>query len=52
MGLIIGTGQSNSLKMSSKGLVREGSASIRFEKRGVGDNNTLIMKVEDMMSDQ
>lgn len=42
-------GENNSLKMLAEGLAQQGIASIRFDKRGVGDNAQLMGKEEDLV---
>ena len=42
-------GENNSLKMLAEGLASQGIASIRYDKRGVGDNTALIEKEEDLL---
>lgn len=41
-------GKNNSLKMLAENLAAEGVASIRYDKRGVGNNTSLAGKEEDM----
>lgn len=41
-------GDNNSLKMLAEDLAAKGIASIRYDKRGVGDNMSLIAKEEDL----
>lgn len=50
-GNTIGAGANNSLKMIAEGLAEKGIASIRFDKRGIGDNASLIKKEEDLTFD-
>ena len=50
-GNTIGAGSNNSLKMIAESLAEKGIASIRFDKRGVGDNTALIKKEEDLTFD-
>lgn len=50
-GNTIGAGSNNSLKMIAESLAENGIASIRFDKRGVGDNTALIKKEEDLTFD-
>jgi len=45
-------GTNNSLKMLAEGLAEKGIASVRYDKRGVGENTTLIAKEEDLSIDQ
>lgn len=47
-GNTIGSGKNNSLKMLAEDLAAEGIASIRYDKRGIGDNAALITKEEDL----
>jgi len=47
-GNTIGAGSNNSLKMIAEGLAEKGIASIRFDKRGVGENTALVKKEEDL----
>lgn len=42
-------GDNNSLKMLAEGLAEQGIASIRFDKRGVGENTMLMEKEEDLL---
>ncbi|MFJ7666219.1 alpha/beta hydrolase [Lysinibacillus sp. NPDC097195] len=46
------TGKNNSLKMLAEGLAQEGIASVRYDKRGIGDNMSLLTKEEDITIDQ
>lgn len=41
----------NSLKMIAESLAEKGIASIRFDKRGIGDNTALIKKEDDLTFD-
>lgn len=41
-------GKNDSLKMLAEGLANEGIATIRYDKRGVGDNTSLFTKEEDV----
>ncbi|WP_107943401.1 S9 family peptidase [Metasolibacillus fluoroglycofenilyticus] len=41
-------GENNSLKMLAEGLAQQGIASIRFDKRGVGDNMELLKDEGDL----
>lgn len=50
-GNTIGAGSNNSLKLIAESLAEKGIASIRFDKRGVGDNTALIKKEEDLTFD-
>lgn len=50
-GNTIGAGSNNSLKMIAEGLAEKGIASIRFDKRGVGENTALVKKEEDLTFD-
>lgn len=45
-------GKNDSLKMLAEGLANEGIASVRYDKRGIGDNKSLSTKEEDMSIDQ
>lgn len=47
-GNTIGGGSNNSLKMLAEDLATEGIASIRFDKRGIGENTTLVKKEEEL----
>ena len=47
-GNTIGAGANNSLKMIAEDLAEQGIASIRFDKRGIGENTALIAKEEDL----
>ena len=47
-GNTIGGGSNNSLKMIAESLAEQGIASIRFDKRGIGENTALITKEEDL----
>lgn len=42
-------GENNSLKMLAEGLAAQGVATIRYDKRGVGENAALIEKEEDLL---
>ncbi|MGY3187256.1 alpha/beta hydrolase [Lysinibacillus sp. TE18511] len=44
-------GKNDSLKMLAEGLANEGIASVRYDKRGIGDNKSLSTKEEDMSID-
>lgn len=44
-------GKNDSLKMLAEGLANEGIASVRYDKRGIGDNKYLSTKEEDMSID-
>lgn len=50
-GNTLGGGQNNSLKMIAEALAEQGIATIRFDKRGIGDNTSLIAKEEDLTLD-
>lgn len=50
-GNTIGAGANNSLKMIAESLAEKGIASIRFDKRGIGDNTALIKKEDDLTFD-
>lgn len=43
------TGENNSLKMLANTLAKEGIASLRFDKRGVGESSNLVKKEEDLI---
>lgn len=45
-------GKNNSLKMLAEDLAKEGVATIRYDKRGVGKNTSLAGKEEDLRFDQ
>ena len=45
-------GKNNSLKMLAEGLAQEGIASVRYDKRGIGDNTSLLTKEENITIDQ
>ncbi|MBG9456465.1 hypothetical protein ABE61_21225 [Lysinibacillus sphaericus] len=45
-------GKNNSLKMIAEGLAKDGIATVRYDKRGVGDNQSLVTKEENMTIDQ
>lgn len=45
-------GKNNSLKMLAEDLAAEGVATIRYDKRGVGENTSLAGKEEDLRFDQ
>lgn len=47
-GNTIGLGQNNSLKMLAEGLADAGITSVRYDKRGIGDNASLLTKEEDI----
>ncbi|MGE7024471.1 alpha/beta hydrolase [Solibacillus cecembensis] len=51
-GNTVGGGKNNSLKMLAEGLAEKSIATIRFDKRGVGENMALIEKEEDLTMDQ
>lgn len=42
-------GENNSLKMLAEGLAEQGIATIRYDKRGVGENAALVAKEEDLL---
>ncbi|GKV57451.1 hypothetical protein NCCP2222_33980 [Sporosarcina sp. NCCP-2222] len=44
-------GNNDSLKMVAQSLADQGIASIRFDKRGIGDNRSLVTKEEDIRLD-
>lgn len=45
-------GKNNSLKMLAEGLAQQGIATVRYDKRGLGDNQALLTKEEDGTFDQ
>ncbi|MGE7690150.1 alpha/beta hydrolase [Lysinibacillus sp. NPDC097214] len=45
-------GKNNSLKMIAEGLAKDGIATVRYDKRGLGDNKSLLTKEEDITFDQ
>ncbi|GIN85196.1 hypothetical protein J6TS2_15820 [Heyndrickxia sporothermodurans] len=45
-------GKNNSLKMLAKNLAEQGIASIRYDKRGIGNNSSFMKKEEDLQFDQ
>ncbi|MFJ7368082.1 alpha/beta hydrolase [Lysinibacillus sp. NPDC098008] len=45
-------GKNNSLKMLAEGLAKKGITTIRYDKRGLGDNQALVTKEEDSTFDQ
>ncbi|MFC9538763.1 alpha/beta hydrolase [Lysinibacillus sp. NPDC056959] len=45
-------GKNNSLKMIAEGLAKDGIATVRYDKRGIGDNQSLLTKEEDITFDQ
>ncbi len=45
-------GKNNSLKMLAEGLAQEGVATVRYDKRGLGDNQALLTMEEDGTFDQ
>ncbi|MET4563135.1 pimeloyl-ACP methyl ester carboxylesterase [Lysinibacillus parviboronicapiens] len=45
-------GKNNSLKMLAEELANKGVATVRYDKRGVGDNQALLTKEEDVSIDQ
>lgn len=45
-------GKNNSLKMLAEGLAQEGITTVRYDKRGLGDNQALLIKEEDGTFDQ
>ncbi|MEK5487222.1 MULTISPECIES: alpha/beta hydrolase [Lysinibacillus] len=45
-------GKNNSLKMLAEGLAQEGITTVRYDKRGLGDNQALLTKEEDGTFDQ
>jgi len=50
-GNTIGAGSNNSLKMIAESLAEKGISSIRFDKRGIGDNTALTKKEEELTFD-
>lgn len=50
-GNTVGSGKNNSLKMLAEDLADQGIASIRYDKRGIGDNAALMTKEEDLTFD-
>lgn len=50
-GNTIGSGKNNSLKMLAEDLADQGIATIRYDKRGIGDNAALMTKEEDLTFD-
>ena len=51
-GNTIGGGKNNSLKMIAENLAEKGIASIRYDKRGIGENQSLAKNEEDLTIDQ
>lgn len=51
-GNTLGGGKNDSLKLIAEGLAERGIASIRFDKRAIGDNAGLVEKEEDLLFDQ
>lgn len=45
-------GKNDSLKMIAEGLAKDGIATVRYDKRGIGDNQSLLTKEEDITIDQ
>lgn len=45
---LMAVGKNNSLKMVAEALAQEGVATIRYDKRGIGDNIGLLGKEEDL----
>ncbi|MFJ3388744.1 MULTISPECIES: alpha/beta hydrolase [unclassified Lysinibacillus] len=45
-------GKNNSLKMIAEGLAKDGITTVRYDKRGLGDNQSLLTKEEDITIDQ
>ncbi|OXS73028.1 alpha/beta hydrolase [Lysinibacillus sp. KCTC 33748] len=45
-------GNNDSLKMIAEGLAKDGIATVRYDKRGLGDNKSLLTKEEDITFDQ
>ncbi|WP_427107981.1 alpha/beta hydrolase [Lysinibacillus xylanilyticus] len=45
-------GKNDSLKMIAEGLAKDGIATVRYDKRGLGDNQSLLTKEEDITIDQ
>lgn len=50
-GNTVGAGKNDSLKMLAEGLADKGIASVRYDKRGIGDNMGLLTKEEDVSID-
>ena len=48
-GNTLGGGSNNSLKMIAEELAEQGIASIRFDKRGIGENRALLTKEENLV---
>lgn len=46
------SGKNDSLKMIAEGLAKDGIATVRYDKRGLGDNKSLLTKEEDITFDQ
>ncbi len=44
-------GKNNSLKMMAEGLAQKGITTVRYDKRGIGDNQALLTKEEDVTFD-
>ena len=51
-GNTIGSGKNDSLKMLAEDLATQGIASVRFDKRGIGENTALIKKEQDLRFNQ
>lgn len=51
-GNTIGSGKNDSLKMLAEDLAAQGIASVRFDKRGIGENTALIKKEQDLRFNQ
>ena len=47
-GNTIGSGKNDSLKMLAEDLALQGIASVRFDKRGIGENTALIKKEQEL----
>ena len=51
-GNTMGTGKNDSLKMLAEGLAKEGIATIRYDKRGIGKNAAFVSKEEELSFEQ
>ncbi|WP_332651868.1 alpha/beta hydrolase [Lysinibacillus sp. 54212] len=51
-GNTMGMGENNSLKMLAEGLAMQGIASVRFDKRGIAENASLVSSEEEFTIDQ
>ena len=45
-------GKNDSLKMMAEGLAKDGITTVRYDKRGLGDNQSLLTKEEEITIDQ